>query len=116
MCFTPDSYSTIIFYEFPAFFTCTCDVRNLVRGVEGIQGRVSRVIILFIAVQPPSSFVFVLQIGKKSMVSLHLFSRPDMSCGRNKMIEGGGGGKGSCCEWTSSYKENEGTRNIGIYI
>ena len=80
MCFTPDFYSTIIFYEFPAFFTCTCDVRNLVRGVEGIQGQVSRVIILFIAVQPPSSFVFVVQVGKKSMVSVHLFSRPDMSC------------------------------------
>ena len=116
MYFTPDSYSAIIFYEFPTFFTCTCDVRNLVRGVEGVQGRVSRVIILFITVQPPSSFVFVVQIGKKSLVSLHLFSRPDMSFRRNKMIEGGGGGKGSCCEWPSSYKENEGTRNIGIYI
>ena len=55
-------------------------------------------------------------IGKKSMVSLHLFSRPEMSCRRKKMIEGGGGGKDSCCEWPNSYKENEDTRNIGIYI
>ena len=116
MCFTPDSYSTIILYEFPAFFTCTCDVQNLVRGVERIQGRVSRVIILFIAIQPPSSFVFVVQIGKKSMVSVHLFSRPDMSCRRKKLIEGEGGGKGSCCKWLNSYKENQGTINIGIYI
>ena len=116
MCFTADSYSAIILYEFPAFFTCTCDVRNLVRGVEGIQGWVSRVIILFIAVQPPSSFVFVVHIGKKSFVSVHLLSGPEMSCRRKKMIEGGGGGKDSCCEWPNSYKENEGTRNIGIYI
>ena len=116
MCFTADSYSAIILYEFPAFFTCTCDVRNLVRGVEGIQGRVSGVIVLFIAVLPPSSFVFVVQIGKKSMVSVHLFLRLDMSCRRKKLIEGGGGGKGSCCEWPNSYKENESTRNIGIYI
>ena len=55
MCFTPDTYSAMIFYELPAFFTCTCHVWNLVRGVEGIQRRVSRVIILFIVVQPPAS-------------------------------------------------------------
>ena len=55
MCFTPDSYLAMILYEFPAFLTCTCDVWRLVRGVEGISRRVSRVIILFIAVQPPAS-------------------------------------------------------------
>ena len=111
MCFTPNSYSTIIFYEFPAFFTCTCDVRNLVRGVEGIQGWVSRVIVLFIPVQ--SLFPVY-----PCSVSVHLFSRPDMSCRRKKLIEGvgRGGGKGSCYEWSNSYKENEGTRNVGIYI
>ena len=109
MCFAPDTYSAITLYEISAFFTCTCDVQNLVRGV------VSRVIILLIAVQPPSSFVFVVQIGIKSMVSVHLFSRPDMSC-RRKLIEEGGRGKGSCCEWPNSYKENKGTRNIDIYI
>ena len=36
MCFTPDSYLALIPYEFTVFFTCTCDVWNLVRGVEGI--------------------------------------------------------------------------------
>ena len=36
MCFTPDSYSTMILYELPAFLTYTCDVWKLVRGVEGI--------------------------------------------------------------------------------
>ena len=36
MSFTPDTYSAMIFYELPAFFTCTCHVWNLVRGVEGI--------------------------------------------------------------------------------
>ena len=39
-----------------------------------------------------------------------------MSCGIKKLIEGGGGGKGRCCDWPNSYKENEDTRNIGIYI
>ena len=50
------------------------------------------------------------------MASVHLFLRPDMSCGIKKLIEGGGGGKGRCCDWPNSYKENEDTRNIGIYI
>ena len=36
MCFTSDSYSAMILYEIPAFFACTCDVWNLVRGVEGM--------------------------------------------------------------------------------
>ena len=36
MCFTPDSYSAMMLYEYPTFFTCACDVWNLVRGVEGI--------------------------------------------------------------------------------
>ena len=54
MCFTPDSYSAMILYEFPAFFTCTCDVWKLVRGVEG-YACVSCVIILFIVVRLPAS-------------------------------------------------------------
>ena len=36
MCFTPDSYSAMILYEFRDFFTSTCDVWNLVKGVEDI--------------------------------------------------------------------------------
>ena len=71
----------------------------------------------------PSSFVFVVQIEKKSMAFVHLFLRPDTNnisplrafFRRKKLIEGGGG-KGRCCGRPNSYKENEGTRNIGIYL
>ena len=71
-----------------------------------------------------TSFVFVVQIEKKSMASVHLFLRLDINnisplrafFRRKKLIEGGGGGKGRCCGRPNSYKENEGTRNIGIYL
>ena len=33
-----------------------------------------------------------------------------------KIERAGGGGKGRCCGWPNSYKENEGRRNIGIYV
>ena len=36
MFFTSDFSSAMILYEFSAFFTCACDVWNLVGGVEGI--------------------------------------------------------------------------------
>ena len=71
----------------------------------------------------PSSFVFVVQIEKKSMASIDLFLRPDINISplraffrRKNLIEGGGGGKGRSCGRPNSYKENEGTRNIGIYL
>ena len=51
----PDSYSAMILCEFPTFFAYACAVWNLVRGVKCMQRRVSRVIILFVAVQPPTS-------------------------------------------------------------
>ena len=81
----PDSYSAMIRCEFPTFFACTCAVWNLVRGVKCMQRRVSRVTILFVAVQAPASLplpkpspiAFVVQIGKKPIASLHLFSRPE---------------------------------------
>ena len=85
MCFTPDSFSAMIMWEFSALFACRCSVWNLLKGVKDIYRRVSRVIIFFIAVQPPTSLslpkpnsvVFIVQIGKKPTASVHIFSRPE---------------------------------------
>ena len=58
----------------------------------------------------PSSFVFVVQIGKKSSAS-HLFLRPDINNisplraeGEKKLIEEGGGRKGRCCGYRTAIK------------
>ena len=79
MYFTPDSYSAMILYEFPAFFTCTSDrsgihIKTCLSCHHSLYGySATRIRPLFKA----SSFVFIVQIGKKSMVS-HLFSRVDI--------------------------------------
>ena len=68
----------------------------------------------------PSSFVFVVQIGKKS-IAPHLFSRPDINnisplrvAGEKKLIEGGGGRKGMCCGYRTAIKRLK-AREILVY-